>query len=168
MIPASSRLSAAAARSTPVRSELGAALASCRGAFISIGLVSGLSNVLMLTGAVFMLEIYDRVLPSRSVPTLVGIAILAAGLYAAQGILDFIRSRVLVRIGSALDEDVSGRVFDTILRLPTKVGKVGDGLQPLRDLDSVRSFLSGAGPNAMFDLPWLPIYLVIYWGARAT
>jgi ATP-binding cassette subfamily C protein PrsD len=142
-----------------VRSELGAALASCRGAFIAIGLVSALSNVLMLTGAMFMLEIYDRVLPSRSVPTLIGIAILAGGLYAAQGILDFIRSRVLVRIGSALDEDVSGRVFDTILRLPMKVGRLSDGLQPLRDLDSVRSFLSGLGPIALFDLPWLPLYI---------
>jgi ATP-binding cassette subfamily C protein len=113
----------------------------------------------MLTGAMFMLEIYDRVLPSRSVPTLIGIAILAGGLYAAQGMLDLIRSRVLVRIGSALDEDVSGRVFDTMLRLPMKVGKVSDGLQPLRDLDSVRSFLSGLGPIALFDLPWLPLYI---------
>jgi ATP-binding cassette subfamily C protein len=75
-----------------------------------------MSNVLMLTGAVFMLEIYDRVLPSRSVPTLIGIAILAGGLYVVQGILDLIRSRVLVRIGGTLDEAVSGRVFDTILR----------------------------------------------------
>jgi ATP-binding cassette subfamily C protein len=149
----------AAARPPSVRSELGAALASCRGAFIAIGLVSALSNVLMLTGAMFMLEIYDRVLPSRSVPTLIGIAILAGGLYAAQGMLDLIRSRVLVRIGSALDEDVSGRVFDTMLRLPMKVGKVSDGLQPLRDLDSVRSFLSGLGPIALFDLPWLPLYI---------
>jgi PrtD family type I secretion system ABC transporter len=159
MSPAPSRLPPAAARSASVHSELGTVLASCRGAFIAIGLVSGLSNVLMLTGAMFMLEIYDRVLPSRSVPTLVGIAILAAGLYAAQGILDLIRSRVLVRIGSALDEEVSGRVFDTILRLPMKVGKVSDGLQPLRDLDSVRSFLSGLGPIALFDLPWLPLYI---------
>jgi ATP-binding cassette, subfamily C, bacterial PrsD len=158
---APSRLSPAAARSTSVGSELGAALASCRGAFIAIGLVSGLSNVLMLTGAMFMLEIYDRVLPSRSVPTLIGIAILAGGLYAAQGILDLIRSRVLVRIGSALDEDVSARVFDTILRLPMKVARVSDGLQPLRDLDSVRSFLSGLGPIALFDLPWLPLYIGI-------
>src|SRR5262249_8946181 len=105
-------------------SELAAALASCRGAFLATGLISGISNVLMLTGAVFMLEIYDRVLPSRSVPTLIGIAILASGLYVVQGILDFIRSRVLVRIGGALDEAVSGRVFDTILRLPLKVAKV--------------------------------------------
>jgi PrtD family type I secretion system ABC transporter len=161
MSSAPSRLQPAATQSPSARSELGAALASCRGAFIAIGLVSGLSNVLMLTGAMFMLEVYDRVLPSRSVPTLVGIAILAGGLFAAQGILDLIRSRVLVRVGSALDEDVSGRVFDAILRLPMKVAKVGDGLQPLRDLDSVRSFLSGLGPIALFDLPWLPLYIAV-------
>jgi ATP-binding cassette subfamily C protein len=120
-----------------------------------------MSNVLMLTGAMFMLEIYDRVLPSRSVPTLIGIAILAGGLYVAQGLIDLIRGRLLVRIGSALDEAVSGRVFDTILRLPMKVARVSDGLQPLRDLDSVRSFLSGLGPIALFDLPWLPFYIGI-------
>src|SRR6516162_1897331 len=161
MASASSRLSPAAARSPSARSELGAALRSCRGAFMAIGLVSGLSNVLMLTGAMFMLEIYDRVLPSRSVPTLIGIAILAGGLYVAQGLIDLIRGRLLVRIGSALDEAVSGRVFDTILRLPMKVARVSDGLQPLRDLDSVRSFLSGLGPIALFDLPWLPFYIGI-------
>src|SRR5438046_483150 len=143
------------------KSELATALESCRHAFMSIAVFSGMSNVLMLTGAVFMLEIYDRVLPSRSVPTLIGIAILAGGLYVVQGILDLIRSRILVRIGSTLDEAVSGRVFDTILRLPMKVAKVNDGLQPLRDLDSVRSFLSGLGPIALFDLPWLPFYIGI-------
>jgi ATP-binding cassette subfamily C protein len=143
------------------RSELADALAACRGAFISIGLMSGMSNILMLTGAIFMLEVYDRVLPSRSVPTLVGLVILAAGLYAAQGLLDLIRARILVRIGARLDDALSGRVYETIVRLPLKVGNRADGLQPLRDLDAVRAFLSGAGPNAMFDLPWLPIYLVI-------
>jgi len=75
-------------RPNPGRSELGNALAACRGAFISIGLMSGMSNILMLTGAIFMLEVYDRVLPSRSVPTLVGLVILAAGLYMALGLLD--------------------------------------------------------------------------------
>src|SRR5215468_4231026 len=87
--------------------ELAAALASCRGAFVATGLISGMSNVLMLTGAIFMLEVYDRVLPSRSVPTLIGIAILAGGLYMVQGLIDLIRGRLLVRIGSALDEAVS-------------------------------------------------------------
>ena len=143
------------------RSELAEALAACRGAFISIGLMAGMSNILMLTGAFFMLEIYDRVLPSRSIPTLVGLVILAGGLYTAQGLLDLIRGRILVRIGGRLDEALSGRVYETIVRLPLKVGNRNDGLQPLRDLDSVRSFLSGSGPNALFDLPWLPVYLVI-------
>src|SRR5262249_58250679 len=79
----------------PEHSELAAALASCRGALLAIGLVSGMSNVLMLTGAMFMLEIYDRVLPSRSVPTLIAIAILAGGLYVAQGLIALLRGRLL-------------------------------------------------------------------------
>src|SRR5262245_38434580 len=143
------------------RSELAAALAACRGTFIATGLMSGMSNILMLTGAFFMLEVYDRVLPSRSVPTLVGLVLLAGGLYVALGLLDMIRGRIMVRIGGRLDEALSGRVYETIVRLPLKAGHRGDGLQPLRDLDSVRSFLSGMGPAALFDLPWIPIYLVI-------
>lgn len=142
-------------------SELAQALASCRGAFVATALMSGMSNLLMLTGAIFMLEIYDRVLPSRSIPTLVALVILAAGLFTAQGLLDVIRGRILVRIGARLDEELSGRVYETIVRLPLKVGNRTDGLQQLRDLDSVRSFLSGPGPTALFDLPWLPIYLAI-------
>src|SRR3569623_948842 len=143
------------------RSELNEALRSCRSAFLGVGVMSCIINLLYLTGSIFMLEVYDRVLPSRSVPTLVGLVILAAGLYFAQGLLDLLRARILVRIGTRLDDALSGRVYETIVRLPLKVGNRTDGLQPLRDLDSVRSFLSGAGPNAMFDLPWLPIYLVI-------
>jgi ATP-binding cassette, subfamily C, type I secretion system permease/ATPase len=143
------------------RSELAAALASCRGAFVASGLLSGVSNVLMLTAAFYMLEIYDRVLPSRSVPTLIGLSILAAALFSAQGLFDVIRGRILVRIGNSLDESLSGRIFTTIVRLPAKVGKRGDSLQPLRDLDSIRGFLSGLGPIALFDLPWIPLYLAI-------
>jgi ATP-binding cassette subfamily C protein len=108
-----------------------------------------------------MLEVYDRVLPSRSVPTLVGLVILAAGLYLAQGVLDLIRSRILGRIGTALDESLNARVFDTIVRLPLTTGGRNEGLQPLRDLDNVRAFLGSQGPSAFFDLPWLPLYLAI-------
>jgi ATP-binding cassette subfamily C protein len=143
------------------RSELALALDSCRRAFIAIGLFSGMSNILMLTGALFMLEIYDRVLPSRSVPTLVALLIIAATLYGALGILDLIRGRILVRIGASIDETISARVYDTLVRLPLKAGNRSDGLQPLRDLDNLRSFLSGVGPIALFDLPWLPLYLLI-------
>src|SRR5580700_928864 len=148
-------------RQQPASSELRAALASCRRAFLAIALFSGMSNVLMLTGALFMLEIYDRVLPSRSVPTLVGLLILVTGLYGAQGVIDMIRSRILVRVGHSLDETMSLRVYDAIVRLPLKAGAKGDGTQPIRDLDAVRSFLSGSGPVAFFDLPWMPVYLAI-------
>ena len=143
------------------RSELGDALRTCRNAFIGLGVISCMINVLYLTGSLFMLEVYDRVLPSRSVPTLIGLAILAAGMYFFQGILDLIRGRILGRIGTALDEALNRRVFETMVRLPLLVGNRNEGLQPLRDLDSIRSFLSGAGPGAFFDLPWLPFYLAI-------
>src|SRR6516162_6261848 len=148
-------------RQMPASSELAAALGACRRAFLAIGLFSGMSNILMLTGSIFMLEVYDRVLPSRSVPTLVALLLLAAGLYGALAVLDLIRGRIMVRIGNSLDEAVSERVYDAIVRLPLIIGNRGDGIQPLRDLDSVRSFLSGLGPIAFFDLPWIPFYLAI-------
>ena len=143
------------------RSELGDALRACRSAFIGVGVMSCMINLLYLTGSIFMLEIYDRVLPSRSIPTLVGLVILAGGLYVAQGALDLIRSRILVRIGTSLDEALNARVFETVVRLPLMVGGRNEGLQPLRDLDNVRAFLSSMGPGAFFDLPWLPFYLAI-------
>src|ERR1700724_844163 len=142
-------------------SELGDALRACRSAFIGVGVMSIMINLLYLTGSIFTLEVYDRVLPSRSVPTLVGLVILAGGLYIAQGILDLIRGRVLVRIGTALDEALNARVFDTVVRLPLMVGGRNEGLQPLRDLDNIRAFLGTMGPGAFFDLPWLPLYLAI-------
>src|SRR5262245_53660313 len=145
-------------------SELTQALQTCRGAFIASALFSGMSNILMLTGAIFMLEIYDRVLPSRSVPTLVALCLLALFLFLAMGLLDLIRARIMVRIGASLDEALSARVYETVVRLPLKAGGRSDGLQPLRDLDNVRSFLSGMGPIALFDLPWIPVYLAICFG----
>lgn len=134
-------------------------LKSCRAAFWGVAAMSGLSNVLMLTGSFFMLQVYDRVLPSRSVPTLVALTVLAGGLFCFQGVLDLIRSRILVRIGQSLDETLGPRVHDRLLRLPLAAGRSAEGTQPLRDLDGVRAFLSGAGPVALFDLPWIPLYL---------
>ena len=122
---------------------------------------SGMSNLLMLTGAIFMLEIYDRVLPSRSIPTLIALIIIATFMYAALGVLDLIRSRILIRIGTYLDESISGRVYDAVVQLPLKAGHRGEGTLSLRDLDHLRAFLSGMGLIALFDLPWIPLYLII-------
>ncbi len=118
-------------------------------------------NVLALTSPLFMLQVYDRVLASGSVPTLVGLSVLAAGLYLFQAGLDIIRARVLLRVGEHFDGALCGRVHDAVVRLPLLARMPGDGLQPLRDLDNVRGFLSGQGPTALFDLPWMPLYLAI-------
>src|ERR1043165_6458227 len=101
-------------------SELLDALAACANAFIGIALMSGLINILYLTGSFYMLEIYDRVLPSRNVPTLVALSILALTLFAFQGALDIIRSRLLVRIAASLDERLSARVYDVVVQLPLR------------------------------------------------
>src|SRR6185436_9217140 len=100
------------------RSELATALGACRAALIGVAVLSGVINVLYLTGSFFMLEVYDRVLPSRSLPTLLGLAVLALVLYAFQGLLDIVRGRILLRIGHSLDEAVSGRVWRILVRLP--------------------------------------------------
>ncbi|PLU46803.1 type I secretion system permease/ATPase [Sinorhizobium medicae] len=137
------------------------ALRDCRTAFIGVAIASALVNVLYLTGSFFMLEVYDRILPSRSIPSLVALSLLALLLYAFQGAFELVRGRMLVRIAGALDESLNGRIYRAIVKAPLKLRMQGDGLQALRDFDQVRSFLSGAGPAALFDLPWLPFYIAI-------
>nr|WP_165447129.1 type I secretion system permease/ATPase [Sinorhizobium fredii] len=137
------------------------ALRSCRSAFVGVGVASALVNILYLTGSFFMLEVYDRVLPSRSIPSLIALCLLALLLYAFQGAFELIRGRMLVRIAGALDESLSGRIYRAVVRAPLKLRMQGDGLQALRDFDQVRAFLSSAGPSALFDLPWLPFYVAI-------
>ena len=100
-------------------------------------------------------------MPSHSVPTLIGLAVLAGGLYLFQAFLDSLRGRVLIRIGEWLDRAFSARAYDIVARLPLRARSSGDGLQPVHDLDQVRKYLSGLGPTALFDLPWIPFYLTI-------
>ena len=141
--------------------EIARVLAGCRAAIIGTGLTSGLLNILALTGSFFMLEVYDRVLPSRSMPTLVGLSVLAFVLFAFQALLDALRARILSRIGAELDESLSERVYALLMQASLRGARAGAGLTPLRDLDQLRGFLGGIGPSALFDLPWMPIYLGI-------
>jgi ATP-binding cassette subfamily C protein len=138
-----------------------AAVSASRGGFIGLALFSALINILYRTGSFYMLQVYDRVIPSRSVPTLIALSVLAATLYAGQAALDFFRGRVLLRMARSLDERLSPHVFALIARLPLTGLGAGAGLQPLRDLDQVRSFLAGGGPLGFFDLPWMPFYVGI-------
>jgi ATP-binding cassette subfamily C protein len=139
--------------------EVSAALRGCRAALIGTAVFSGVINVLMLTSSLFMLQVYDRVLPSHSISTLVALVILVAALYAFQALLDGLRGRVFSRVGSTLNEALSGRAFEIQSSLTLMRGAGASAVAPVRDLDDVRGFLSSGGPSALFDLPWMPLYI---------
>ena len=125
----------------------------------TIAIISAIVNILALTGSFYMLQIYDRVLSSRSIPTLVALSALAIGLYIFQGALEIVRGQIFSRVASRVDRDLSTKANDAAMRLPLVGGSRNEALQPLRDVDTIRSFLSGAGPIAIFDIPWLPLYM---------
>ncbi|TYC78822.1 type I secretion system permease/ATPase [Stappia sp. BW2] len=130
-------------------------------AFWGVAVVSFIINILMLTGPVFMLQVYDRVLASGSIPTLVAIGALAIVLYTFYGLMEGVRSRLLARLGQRVDARLSGIVYRVSNDLPVRLGRKAAKLRPVQDLDTVRQFLSGPGPAAIFDIPWLPLYLGI-------
>ena len=138
-----------------------AAVSACRGAFLGMALFSALINILYLTGSFYMLQVYDRVIPSRSVPTLLALSFLAAVLFAGQAALDYFRGRILLYMARSLDERLSPRIFQLVMQLPMTGRGASLGQQPIRDLDQVRGFLAGGGPLGLFDLPWMPFYLAI-------
>ncbi|MEM7215408.1 MAG: type I secretion system permease/ATPase [Pseudomonadota bacterium] len=134
-------------------------VAKSRGALLSSALFSCAINILMLTGPLFMLQVYDRVLTSRSVPTLITLFALVVALYLFFGFFDFIRSRILSRIGFRLDVELG-----TIAKRNWIFSGLGKGQatsRPLRDLTVIRQFMGSNGLPALFDLPWMPIYLAI-------
>ncbi|MFM1816331.1 MAG: hypothetical protein RLZ98_3026, partial [Pseudomonadota bacterium] len=136
------------------------AAASCRRALIGAASVSLFANLLMLTGPIFMLQVYDRVLTSKSLPTLTALFGLAVGLFAFMGLLDLLRSRLLVRIGLRLDRMLSRQVFARTLDVGD-AASVARSHQLCRDVQQVRQFVSGAGATALFDMPWAPIYFAL-------
>lgn len=140
--------------------EVQRAFQSCSSAFFGAAGFSCLINLLMFTGPLFMLQVYDRVLTSRSIPTLTVLLLLVAILYAFLGLLELIRSRIMVRIGRRIDQQLGGLLFDKVAGLGLKRGG-RTHVRPLQDLDVVRQFLSGPGPHALFDIPWVPIYLAV-------
>jgi ATP-binding cassette subfamily C protein len=144
-----------------IRSELGEVLARSRSAFIGIAILSAVLNILMLGGSIFMMLVYDTVLPSHSVPTLVSLLLMVIVVYLFQGVIEMIRGRMLVQIGATFDLGLGARIHQLIgkLQLSARIG--GDGLQPVRDLDTVRSFMSSAGPAALIDLPWMVFFILI-------
>jgi PrtD family type I secretion system ABC transporter len=142
------------------RGEIASVLLASRAAFASTALFSCLVNILMLTGPLFMLQVYDRVLTSGSVPTLVALTGIVIALYAYYGFLEYLRARILVRIGRRVEEKLRDRVFDSMAEHALRRTQ-GIGGQPINDLATIRQFLSGQGPFAFLDMPWVPIYLLV-------
>jgi PrtD family type I secretion system ABC transporter len=142
------------------RSEIAAVLLASRMAFASTALFSCLVNILMLTGPLFMLQVYDRVLTSGSVPTLVTLIAIVIALYAYYGFLEYLRARILVRIGRRVEERLRNRVFDSMAEHALRRTQGISG-QPVNDLATIRQFLSGQGPFAFLDMPWVPVYLLV-------
>ena len=143
-------------------SEIRTALGESRRQFLAIGLFSAFVNLLMLTGPLFMLQVYDRVLTSRSEATLLALAGIAAFLFLMMGLLDHARGRVLARAGARFQERLDARVLGAIL---TRAGRSSAARSApatgLADLEAMQRFASGPGPFAFFDAPWTPIFLFV-------
>jgi ATP-binding cassette, subfamily C, bacterial PrsD len=130
-----------------------------RGHWFHVSLFSTLVNILMLTGSLYMLQVYDRVLASRSVPTLVVLSVITIAAFVLQGVLDAMRLKLLGRIGATVDGHLAPVAAQAAIQFPLKGAKPHEALQPLRDVDSVRTFLSSIGPTALIDMPFMPLFL---------
>ncbi|MFY8154643.1 MAG: type I secretion system permease/ATPase, partial [Hyphomicrobiales bacterium] len=150
-----------AGRPAPSRpSEVAAAMRRRWRDYLGVGIFSAAVSLLMLTGSLYMLQVYDRVLVSHSVDTLIGLSLIALVAFVLQGFLDTLRARMLARIGADFSQELAPRVFDIAARLPLAAGAAAERVDPVRELDSVRLFLSGFGPTALFDIPFMPLFFV--------
>ena len=142
--------------------ELAAARNESRGLLWSAGTFSVFVNLLMLTGPMFMLQVYDRVLGSGSEETLLALTILMVFLYGMMGILEYARGRVMGRVALRLREVLDGRVFGAVMRRSAVLPDAAPGMKPgsLRDLDSVQRLVSAPVLMSLFDIPWTPIFLL--------
>lgn len=149
--------------------ELGAALKRYRATLITVAVLSAVLNVLVLAGSFYLMMIYDSVLPSHSLPTLVGLFTLVTIAYSFQGLFEHGRGKLLASVGAQLERQLSRRVQRAMNDMARLNGKTeGDGLAPMRDLDQVRTFLTGTGPATLLDLPWIGFFLIVlgllhYW-----
>ena len=127
---------------------------------VGIAVFSGVINVLMLSGSLYMLQVYDRVIPSRNTATLLGLSLMVLLAYLVQGYFDALRARMLCRVATLFDAGLQESIHTALATLPLRGVKPMLMQQPLRDLDQVRGFMSSLGPTAFLDMPWIPLFLV--------
>jgi ATP-binding cassette subfamily C protein len=138
-----------------------AAFKDCARVLCGVALFSAMVNILMLAGPLYMLQVYDRVLASQSVATLIALSILLAGALVLQALMDLIRNRMVTRLAGCLDQRLAGAVHLAVIQLAATGRPTSETPDPVRELDQLRSFLTGQGPLAIVDLPWVPVFLVI-------
>jgi ATP-binding cassette subfamily C protein len=149
-------------------SELGAALGKLRGGLIGIIVLSAVINILTLSGSIYLMLVYDRVLPGQSIPTLISLFVMIAVAYAFHGTFDVMRSQMLADVAASLDRSLTGRVQTIESRLALERPDAKERVSPTRDLDQLRTFIASSGPPALIDLPWIVFFLLIltlvhYW-----
>ncbi len=142
------------------RSEIAAAIWALRRPFYVVGGFSFLINMLMLVPTIYMLQMYDRVLGSRNELTLIMITLITVGLFLLLAGLEWVRSRILVRVGAQFDAALNSRVFNAAFETNLRTNGANAG-QALSDLTNIRQFITGNGLFAFFDAPWFPIYLIV-------
>ncbi len=135
-------------------------LKGLRGLFVFVFSISGVINVLALTGSFYMMQVYDRAIPSQNVPTLLALSALALGLFAFQGVFETVRSQILVRVGAGIDRKLAPLAHKVAIDMPRFGFSTSEALERGRDVDTIRGFFGSQGPMALFDLPWLPLYLI--------
>jgi len=142
------------------KNEIAQTLAGFKSAFRTVGVFSAIINLLMLVPSLYMLQVYDRVLPSRNGITLLMLTVMMLGAYLLMSALEFVRSFVLIRVGARLDTQMNKRVYTAAFEQNLKQGG-GNAGQSLQDLTNIRQFLTGNALFAFFDAPWFPIYLIV-------
>ncbi len=146
--------------SVKLKNELTQVISKLKNSFLTVGFFSLFINLLALVPALYMLQLYGRVLTSRSETTLVMLTLLAGLFFVVQGLLEFVRSRILIRVGARMETMLNQRLFDAMFRL--SISNPGtSSSQPLRDLTTIRQFMTGNGLFALFDSPWMPIYIAL-------
>ncbi len=141
--------------------DLQIALQKCRHYFITAGFFSLFINITMLVPPLYMLQVYDRVVTSRSESTLLLLTLIVIVLLLTMGILEWVRSQVLVKAGAKIDVLLSDRLFNASFKNTLLSGGAVSNAQSINDLTSLRQFMTGNGLFAFFDAPWLPIYIAV-------
>jgi PrtD family type I secretion system ABC transporter len=142
------------------RTELVEARMQSRGLYWMVAVFSFFVNMLMLTGPLYMLNVYDRVLGSRSLETLIALSVLVAFLYSMMGFMDYVRGRIMGRVGARFQATMDRRVFAAVLKTGTINKARKEAATGLRDLESVQRLITSPALMAVFDLPWTPLFFL--------